>query len=64
MDRGSYFILETIDQEHYNHITTFYYHRLAQSPDLFTGEAVPMTTNVQGGFGIFSSAAKTIVKMD
>jgi hypothetical protein len=64
VDRESYFILETIDQEHYNYITTFYYHRLAQSPDLFTGEAVPMPTNVQGGFGIFSSAAKTIVKMD
>jgi len=64
VDRESYFILETIDQAYHNYITTYYYHRLGQFPDLFTGEAVPMPTNVKGGFGIFSSSAEVRILFD
>lgn len=64
MDFESYFILETVDQTYYDYSTTYYYHRLSQQPDIFTGEAVPMSTNVKGGFGVFSSAAAVRFKID
>ncbi|MEQ9403120.1 MAG: DUF4249 domain-containing protein [Cyclobacteriaceae bacterium] len=56
--------IRSVSESYYEYVTTYSLHQGNQFPDLFTGEPVPMYTNVENGFGVFGAFSETRIKID
>jgi hypothetical protein len=51
--------VRAVTEAYQDYITTYEIHRYNQYPDLFTGEPVPMPSNIKNGYGLFGATSST-----
>lgn len=58
-----YVVVRTTTESYYEYMTTYDIHSWNQYPDLFSGEPVPMYTNIENGFGIFGAYTESLIEV-
>lgn len=60
-----YFLsVKSVTEGYYDFVTAFGVHQDNQFPDLFSGEPVPLPSNINNGFGVFGAYSETRIKID
>ncbi len=59
-----YLSVKSVTEGYYDFVTAFGVHEDNQFPDLFSGEPVPLPSNITNGFGVFGAYAETRLKID
>lgn len=59
-----YVMVKTTTESYYEYMTTYDIHSWNQYPDLFSGEPVPMYSNVVNGFGIFGAYSESLIEVN
>ncbi len=60
-----YFLsVKSVTEAYYDFVTAFGFHEDNQFPDLFSGEPVPLPSNINNGFGVFGAYSETRLKID
>ncbi len=63
-DRLIYLKVRSMTEAYYDYQRTIEIHQWNQYPDLFSGEPVPMKTNIKDGFGLFGATSFSQVKVE
>ena len=61
---GYYVSVKSVTKAYYDFVTAFGVHEDNQFPDLFSGEPVPLPSNITNGFGVFGAYTETRIKID
>lgn len=56
--------IRNVTESYYQYMKTYYIHEWNQYPDLFSGEPVPMTNNISGGYGLLGAYATAYQTVD
>ncbi len=61
---GYYLSVKSVTKTYYDFVTAFGAHEDNQFPDLFSGEPVPLPTNITNGLGVFGAYSESRIKID